>query len=206
MCYAAQILDAQPRCSNESAPSHAIRSPCLRNFVERICGAALSSASPLAGARALLDRRPLRWESSHRLFRCCEVWNRRSTQRSPDCGPGCEWFLPACRSAHLSASQQHGAGESGDLAVNKAHDRYQKRQTQQQTILDVRQALNGIELAEASIGAAVETRDLARKNVEAEQQKYQLGTITAFEVLDSQTRPASSETALLNAYVKYQEA
>lgn len=90
--------------------------------------------------------------------------------------------------------------------VNKAHDRYQKRQTQQQIILDVRQALNGIELAEASIGAAVETRDLARKNVEAEQQKYQLGTITAFEVLDSQTRLASSETALLNAYVTYQEA
>jgi outer membrane protein TolC len=90
--------------------------------------------------------------------------------------------------------------------VSKAHDQYQKRQTQQQIILDVRQAIDGIELAEASIGAATETRDLARKNVEAEQQKYQLGTITAFEVLDSQTRLASSETALLNAYVTYQEA
>jgi outer membrane protein TolC len=90
--------------------------------------------------------------------------------------------------------------------VSKAHDQYQKRQTQQQIILDVRQAIDGIELAEASIGAAVETRDLARKNVEAEQQKYQLGTITAFEVLDSQTRLASAETALLNAYVTYQKA
>ena len=90
--------------------------------------------------------------------------------------------------------------------VSKAHDQYQKRQTQQQIILDVRQAIDGIELAEASIGAATETRDLARKNVEAEQQKYQLGTITAFEVLDSQTRLASAETALLNAYVTYQEA
>lgn len=90
--------------------------------------------------------------------------------------------------------------------VNKARDEYQKRQTEQQIILDVRQALNGIELANASIGAAVETRDLARKNVAAEQQKYELGTITAFEVLDSQTRLASSESALLNAYVTYQEA
>lgn len=90
--------------------------------------------------------------------------------------------------------------------VSKAHDQYQKRQTQQQIILDVRQAIDGIELAQASIGAATETRDLARKNVEAEQQKYQLGTITAFEVLDSQTRLASAETALLNAYVTYQEA
>ncbi len=93
-----------------------------------------------------------------------------------------------------------------DSLVSRARDQYQKRKTEQQIILDVRQAIDGIELAQASIGAATETRDLARKNVEAEQQKYQLGTITAFEVLDSQTRLASSESALLNAYVIYQEA
>lgn len=93
-----------------------------------------------------------------------------------------------------------------DSLVSKARDEYQKRQTEQQVILDVRQAINSVELAEASIVAAVQTRDLARKNVEAEQQKYELGTITAFEVLDSQTRLASSETALVNAYVGYQEA
>ena len=40
----------------------------------------------------------------------------------------------------------------------------------------------------------------------AEQQKYELGSITAFEVLDSQTRLASAESALLNANVGYQEA
>jgi outer membrane protein TolC len=93
-----------------------------------------------------------------------------------------------------------------DSLVSKARDEYQKRQMEQQIILDVRQALNSIELAEASIVAAVKTRDLARKNVEAEQQKYELGTITAFEVLDSQTRLATSETALVSAYVTYQEA
>jgi outer membrane protein TolC len=93
-----------------------------------------------------------------------------------------------------------------DSLVSKARDEYQKRQTEQQIILDVRQAINSIELAEASIVAAVKTRDLARKNVEAEQQKYELGTITAFEVLDSQTRLASSESALVTAYVTYQEA
>jgi outer membrane protein TolC len=61
-------------------------------------------------------------------------------------------------------------------------------------------------LADASIEAAVRARDLARKNVAAEQQKYELGTITAFEVLDSQTRLATSESALLQAYVTYQQA
>ncbi len=42
--------------------------------------------------------------------------------------------------------------------------------------------------------------------MEAEQQKYELGTITAFEVLDSQSRLASAESSLLNAYVGYQQA
>jgi outer membrane protein TolC len=93
-----------------------------------------------------------------------------------------------------------------DSLVSKAHDRYQKRLTQQQIIFDVRQALDSIELADASISAAITARDLAQRNVEAEQQKYVLGSITAFELLDSQTRLASSESALLNAYVTYQEA
>ncbi|MEP6715817.1 MAG: TolC family protein [Terriglobia bacterium] len=47
---------------------------------------------------------------------------------------------------------------------------------------------------------------LAQKNVEAEQQKYQLGTIAAFEVLDSQTRLSSAQSVLLNAFVGYQQA
>ncbi len=59
--------------------------------------------------------------------------------------------------------------------VQKAKDEYTKRQTQQQITLQVRQAMDSIELAEASIGAAIEARDLAQKNVQAEQQKYELG-------------------------------
>ncbi len=90
--------------------------------------------------------------------------------------------------------------------VSRVRDQYTQRQTEQQVIFDVRQALNSIELAEASISAAIAARDLAQKNVAAEQQKYELGTITAFEVLDSQTRLASAESALLAAYVTYQQA
>ncbi len=90
--------------------------------------------------------------------------------------------------------------------VSKAKNEYGQRQTQQQITFDVRQAINSIELADASMGAATEARDLAQKNVTAEQQKYELGSITAFELLDSQTRLASAESAVLNAYVTYQEA
>jgi outer membrane protein TolC len=61
-------------------------------------------------------------------------------------------------------------------------------------------------LAKATIDAAVRARDLAQRNVEAERQKYELGTITSFEFLDSQTRLSGAESSLLNAYVGYQEA
>jgi outer membrane protein len=93
-----------------------------------------------------------------------------------------------------------------DSLVNKVRDQYTERQVEQQITLDVRQAIDSLELADASIDAAKQARDLAQKNVEAEQQKYELGSITAFEVLDSQSRLASAESALLNAYVGYQQA
>lgn len=63
-----------------------------------------------------------------------------------------------------------------------------------------------LELAEATIQVAQRARDLAGKNVKAEQQKYQLGSITAFELLDSQSRQASAESALVTAYIGYQQA
>ena len=93
-----------------------------------------------------------------------------------------------------------------DSLVSRAKDRYQQRRVKEQIILDVRQALTSIELADASIQAAIRARDLAQQNVLAEQQKYQLGSITSFELLDSQSRLASTESALLSAYVGFQEA
>ncbi|HEY7336575.1 MAG TPA: TolC family protein [Bryobacteraceae bacterium] len=116
----------------------------------------------------------------------------------PSYGGGIQMSFPL----HSKAAQ----AQLADALVNKTRDRYAARQVQQQITLDVRQAINSLDLANASIEAAKRARDLAQKNVEAEQQKYELGSITAFEVLDSQTRLASSESALLNAYVGYQEA
>jgi outer membrane protein TolC len=98
------------------------------------------------------------------------------------------------------------SAQLSDALVNKTRDRYNERQTQQQVTLDVRQAINAIELAAATIEAAITARDLSVKNVEAEQQKYELGSITAFELLDSQNQLAASESALLDANVVYQQA
>jgi outer membrane protein len=116
----------------------------------------------------------------------------------PSYGAGVQISLPL----HSKAAQ----AQLADSLVNRTRDRYAERQLQQQITQDVRLALNSIELANATIEAAIRARDLAQKNVDAEQQKYELGSVTAFEVLDSQNRLASAQSAVLNAYVGYQQA
>jgi len=116
----------------------------------------------------------------------------------PSYGAGIQITLPVRGSA--------ARGQLADALVSRARDRYNERAVEQQVIQDVKQALNSINLANATIETAIRARDLAQKNVQAEQQKYELGTITAFEMLDSQSQLASSESALLNAYIGYQQA
>ncbi len=90
--------------------------------------------------------------------------------------------------------------------VQRAHDKYSQRQVQEQITLEVRQATHSLELADATIQAGLKARDLAKQNADAEQERYQLGDSTDFELLDSQTRLATFESSLVNAYVSYQEA
>jgi outer membrane protein len=93
-----------------------------------------------------------------------------------------------------------------DALVNRTRDRYTIRQIEQQIVLEVKTATNEFELARESVNAAMIARDLSRKNVDAEQQKYEVGTITAFELLDAQSRLTLSESSLVNANVNYQKA
>ncbi|HZU28328.1 MAG TPA: TolC family protein [Bryobacteraceae bacterium] len=88
--------------------------------------------------------------------------------------------------------------------VNKARDRYTQRSLRQTVIQQVRQSMNNLELARASIDAGTTARDLAIKNVQAEQQKYELGGTTVFELLQAQTQLAQVQFSLLNAYITYQ--
>jgi len=106
----------------------------------------------------------------------------------------------------LPTRSSSARAQLAQVLVNKTRDQYTERQVQEQIVEDVRKALNSIDLANATVDAAVVARDLAQKNVDAEQQKYELGTITAFELLDSQTQLATSESALLGAHVGYQQA
>ena len=93
-----------------------------------------------------------------------------------------------------------------DALVNRVRDRYSQRQIDQQVILDVETANRQLDLAQASMEAAKTSRDLSQQNVDAEQMKYQLGTVTAFELLTAQSQLATTENSLVNAYVDYQKA
>lgn len=90
------------------------------------------------------------------------------------------------------------------LAVKR--DRYNERQQRQQIIQDVRLADTQVRMAAEEVKSATLARDLAEKNVAAEQQKYQLGTTTIFELLQAQVQLSQTQETLLNANVGYQEA
>jgi HAE1 family hydrophobic/amphiphilic exporter-1 len=109
--------------------------------------------------------------------------------QAPTYGVAIQMTLPVrCSAAEASLA---------DALVGKACDQYQQRQLEQQIIQDVKSAANQLEMGAAQIDAAKIARDLAQKNVEAEQQKCELGSITAFEVLDAQARLATVEGSLL---------
>jgi outer membrane protein TolC len=77
---------------------------------------------------------------------------------------------------------------------------------QEQITLDVSNAVHQLEQAKLTIVAGKEALDLAKKNMSAEQRKYELGSGTIFLVLEAQIEVANSEQSLLQAEVGYQLA
>lgn len=108
-------------------------------------------------------------------------------------------------SLNLPVRNSYASQSLADALVSRARDRYTERQLEQQVIQQVKLATSQIQSSAAQIAAAKIARDLAQKNVEAEQQKYELGGVTAFEVLDAQARLATVESSLLQAYVGYRK-
>jgi outer membrane protein len=73
----------------------------------------------------------------------------------------------------------------------------------QQIALDVRNALTQVEMNRARIETAKTTRDLAQKKMEAEQDKFNLGTSTLRFVLEEQRNVAQAESNQLQAEVNF---
>jgi outer membrane protein len=116
----------------------------------------------------------------------------------PTYGGGLTLTLPiknyAAKSAFASAE------------VNKRHDLYFDRQVQQQITLDVANAVHQLEQSKLSMEAAKIALNLAQKNLQAEQRKYELGAETIYFVLETQSELAQVEQSLIQAQVGYQLA
>lgn len=98
------------------------------------------------------------------------------------------------------------AADLGAALVSKRRSIYQLRSLQQSISTEVKNAVHDLEQAELVITAAQESRDLAAKNLAAEERKYQLGAQTIFFVLDAQNQLSQAEQSLVQAQIAYQKA
>jgi outer membrane protein len=94
----------------------------------------------------------------------------------------------------------------GTAVVSRSHDLYNMRRTKEQIVNDVTLAIDTMEQASMALDAAKTSYDLAQKSLAADQRKYELGSETLFVVLDSQTKLAAAEQALLSAQIGMQLA
>ena len=94
----------------------------------------------------------------------------------------------------------------GTALVSKRRTLYQLRGLQESISTEVKNAVHGLESAESVITAAQDSRDLAAKNLAAEERKYQLGAQTIFFVLDAQSQLSQAELSLVQAQISYQKA
>ena len=90
-----------------------------------------------------------------------------------------------------------------DTLLGKKLDALSARTIEQTIRQDVLQAASQVESSKASVKLAMVNRDLARKQLDAEQKKYDLGVQTIFFVLDAQTRLVNAESQLVNQSVQY---
>jgi outer membrane protein len=94
----------------------------------------------------------------------------------------------------------------GDALSAKRRDLYSERQTREQITLSVSNGVHQLEQAKLSMESANVALDLAKKTLQAEQHKYELGAESVFFVLEAQTELTQAEQALLQAQVSYQMA
>jgi outer membrane protein TolC len=98
------------------------------------------------------------------------------------------------------------AADLGTALVSKRRSLYQMRSIQQSIATEVKNAVHDLEQAELVMTAAQTSRELAQKNLAAEQRKYELGAQTIFFVLDAQSQLSQAEQSVVAAQIFYQKA
>lgn len=103
----------------------------------------------------------------------------------------------------LPIKDRNASANYADAVVNKRLDQLRVRVLEQNVRLDVLTAINQVENSRASVDLAKIAADLAQKRVEADQKRYELGTITLFFLLDSQNALTQAQSDLVTQSVQY---
>ncbi len=90
-----------------------------------------------------------------------------------------------------------------DALVARRRDTLFVRQVEQQIRQEVLNAVNQVESAKEGLDLSLKALDFARKRLEAEQRKYELGTSQIFIVLQAQTDLISAESQVVTQSVAF---
>jgi outer membrane protein len=103
----------------------------------------------------------------------------------------------------LPLRDRRAIADLADATVSKKIDALQVRRVEQNTRLEVLNAISQVENSRASVDLARIAADFAQKRVEGDQKRYDLGTITLFFLLDSQNALTQAQSELVNNSVQY---
>jgi outer membrane protein len=101
----------------------------------------------------------------------------------------------------LPIKNHQATADMADAVVSKKRDALTLRTTQQQVRLDVLTAMTNLESSKDAVRLAIVARDFARKTLDAENQKYQLGTEQVQFVLQAQNTLVQAEAAVVTNQV-----
>jgi outer membrane protein len=103
----------------------------------------------------------------------------------------------------LPIRDRNAAANLADAVVQRRIDALRVRSTEENVRLQVLNAISLVEGSRESVRIAKIARDLAQKRVDADQQRYELGVITLFFVLDSQNAFVQAESNLVAQTINY---
>ncbi|HKW99980.1 MAG TPA: TolC family protein [Bryobacteraceae bacterium] len=103
----------------------------------------------------------------------------------------------------LPIRNRAAAADLADAVVAKKRDSLAVRGVEETVRLDVLNAVSQVESSQASVKLARVALDFARKYLEAEQKKYELGTSQIYFVLQAQQSLVNAESALVQNSIGY---
>ena len=103
----------------------------------------------------------------------------------------------------LPIRNRRASADLADAMIQKRRDTLQIRNVEQQTRMEVLQAVSQVEASKASVKLAAIAQDFAQKRYDAEQKKYDLGTSQIFFVLQAQQDLVNAQATLVRESVNY---